>query len=44
MLSQGKTYVTKGWWVVVFPGIALIGAVFVLNIWGRKIQRRTLHD
>jgi peptide/nickel transport system permease protein len=38
ILSQGEKYITLGWWLAVFPGIAIFITVFAYNILGEGLQ------
>jgi peptide/nickel transport system permease protein len=38
MLSQGRDYITTAWWLVTFPGIAILIAVLGFNITGDWIR------
>ena len=40
MLSQGRQYVTTAWWLVIFPGLAILFTALSLNllaVWARGI-------
>lgn len=40
MLAEGRSYVTTAWWLVTFPGIAILLTALSLNLlagWGRAI-------
>jgi len=41
MLAQGREYVTTAWWLVTFPGLAILFTALSLNLlatWGRTIS------
>ncbi|RRD36231.1 ABC transporter permease [Leucobacter sp. OH2974_COT-288] len=40
MLSQGKLFVNRGWWAIVFPGLALLGTVALFTVLGKKLEAR----
>jgi peptide/nickel transport system permease protein len=40
MLSDGRDYVATAWWLVTFPGVALIGAVLSANEVGDYVEAR----
>ena len=40
MISSGQEYITKAWWLIVFPGLALILTLFAFNISGKIFNRR----
>jgi len=40
MLAEGRSYVTTAWWLVTFPGLAILLTALSLNLlagWGRAI-------
>jgi peptide/nickel transport system permease protein len=40
MLSQGRQYITNAWWLVAFPGLAILLATLAANLlasWMRAI-------
>jgi peptide/nickel transport system permease protein len=40
MLSQGRAYLTSAWWLVVFPGLAILVTTLSFNLiagWVREI-------
>lgn len=39
MLSQSKLFVKRGWWALVFPGIALIATVCLFIACGKRLQK-----
>ena len=43
MMSQSRSVVTRGWWTVVFPGLALGATVASLHILHRWLERRETH-
>lgn len=36
MLNAGRTYITSGWWMTVFPGLAIVAVGVVATLLGRK--------
>lgn len=38
MILEGRTYLADGWWISVFPGVALISCVVALNILGDALR------
>jgi peptide/nickel transport system permease protein len=34
MLDEGRNYLTTGWWLALFPGLAILGVVLGINIVG----------
>lgn len=40
MLAEGQGFVGRGWWIVVFPGLALVLTVGALTLLGRAARRR----
>jgi peptide/nickel transport system permease protein len=40
MLSAGRTYITTGWWMTVFPGSAIVLTAVATTLLGRNIQGR----
>lgn len=40
MLSQGRSYIAKAWWVATFPGVAITLLVVVVNLLGDEIRDR----
>lgn len=40
MLAEGQGFVSRGWWIVVFPGLALVLTVGALTVLGRAARRR----
>ena len=41
MLSQGKNYLGRAWWTVVFPGAAIVLTVLATSALGAALRRRT---
>lgn len=39
MISSGQEYITKAWWLIVFPGLGLILTLFSFNSSGRMLGR-----
>ena len=38
MLNEGRTYLTKAPWLMVYPGIAIVIVVVVFNMLGDSIR------
>ena len=38
LLSQGRNYLTVGWWMATFPGLAITAFVLAINIVGDRLQ------
>ena len=38
MVADGKEYITKAWWMTVFPGMAMFLAVFGFNLLGDGLR------
>ena len=38
MISSGQEYITKAWWMIAFPGLALILTLFTFNSSGRLLS------
>jgi peptide/nickel transport system permease protein len=43
MLSDGRDYVGSAWWLITFPGLALMLAVLAFNTLGDYLQDRSYH-
>jgi peptide/nickel transport system permease protein len=43
MLSAGRTYITTGWWMSFFPGLAIVTTAVAATAIGRSIERRARH-
>ncbi|SBW22584.1 binding-protein-dependent transport systems inner membrane component [Candidatus Protofrankia californiensis] len=41
MLAEGRTYLEIGWWVVLFPGAAIVATVTSVTVLGRYAWTRT---
>ena len=39
MISSGQEYITKAWWLIAFPGLALILTLFTFNTSGRNLGK-----
>lgn len=39
MISSGQEYITKAWWLITFPGLALILTLFTFNSSGRILSK-----
>lgn len=40
MISSGQEYITKAWWLITFPGLALIFTLFSFNSSGRMLGKK----
>lgn len=40
MIASGRDYLTNGWWISTFPGIAIIVSVFGVNLIGESLSER----
>ena len=40
IMSEGQNYVTRAWWMTVFPGICLFGVVLCVNLLGDWLRDR----
>ena len=40
MLSDGRDYVSTAWWLITFPGLALMSTVLAFNTLGDYLQSR----
>lgn len=40
MLVEGQVYMAQAWWVVAFPGLAILLAVLSVNLLSRMLKRR----
>jgi hypothetical protein len=38
MLSQGRDYISTAWWLVTFPGLAIIVTVLGANLFGDALR------
>ncbi|MBS3787360.1 hypothetical protein KGY79_04090 [Candidatus Bipolaricaulota bacterium] len=38
MLSQGRSYLRRAWWMAVFPGLALFLTVMSVNLIGDRLR------
>lgn len=38
MLSAGRAYIRKAWWIVTFPGLAIATLIFGLNLFGDGLR------
>lgn len=38
MLNEGRTYITKASWLIMYPGIAIITVVVIFNMLGDSIR------
>ncbi len=39
MINSGQEYIYKAWWMIVFPGTALVLTLFTVNSSGRRINK-----
>jgi len=39
MISSGQEYITKAWWLIAFPGLALILTLFTFNTSGKNLGK-----
>ena len=39
MINSGQEYIYKAWWMIVFPGAALILTLFTVNSYGRRVGK-----
>ena len=39
MINSGQEYIYKAWWMIVFPGAALILTLFTVNSYGRRVSK-----
>jgi peptide/nickel transport system permease protein len=37
MLNAGRVYISTGWWMTVFPGLAIVATATVLTVLGRRL-------
>jgi len=40
MLAEGQVYLADAWWVVTFPGLAIVLSVLCINLAGERLQHR----
>ena len=38
MISAGRAYIRNAWWIVTFPGIAIMATVCALNLLGDGLR------
>lgn len=38
MLNAGRTYIASGWWMTVFPGLAIVAVGIVATLCGRRLS------
>jgi peptide/nickel transport system permease protein len=38
MLAEGRQFLQHGWWVAFFPGLAIMAAVFAINLFGDGLR------
>jgi peptide/nickel transport system permease protein len=34
MLAEGRVYISSSWWIVTFPGLAIVLTVLSVNLFG----------
>jgi len=39
MISSGQEYITKAWWMIIFPGLCLILTLLSVNAAGRRLNK-----
>ena len=39
MINSGQEYIYKAWWMIVFPGTALVSTLFAVNSSGKRISK-----
>lgn len=42
MIESGQQYITKAWWMILFPGIILIFTLFSANNLGKKLNKANI--
>jgi peptide/nickel transport system permease protein len=40
MINSGQEYITKAWWLIAFPGVALVFTLFAFNSSGRTLGKK----
>ena len=40
MLANALQFIQRAWWVVTFPGLAILITVLAFNLMGRRLARR----
>lgn len=40
MISSGQEYITKAWWLIAFPGVALVFTLFTFNSSGKILGKK----
>jgi peptide/nickel transport system permease protein len=38
MLSEGRDYMDSAWWLTMFPGLAILLLVLVINVLGEQLR------
>jgi ABC-type dipeptide/oligopeptide/nickel transport system permease subunit len=38
MINSGQEYIYKAWWLILFPGVALVTTLISINLTGKRIQ------
>ena len=38
MIEAGQSYLTSGWWMILFPGVTLFVTLFAANNLGKEIN------
>jgi len=39
MIQSGQEYITKAWWMIIFPGVFLVVTLFSANYFGRRLNK-----
>jgi len=42
MIESGQQYITKAWWMILFPGMILIFTLFSANNLGKKLNKSNI--
>jgi peptide/nickel transport system permease protein len=42
MIESGQQYITKAWWMILFPGLILIFTLFSANNLGKKLNKANI--
>jgi len=38
MLAEGRVYISSAWWIVTFPGLAILATVLAINLVGDRLR------
>jgi peptide/nickel transport system permease protein len=38
MIAEGQKYITRAWWVSLFPGVAIAAIILVFNMLGDELR------